>query len=252
MKVLLFGGTTEGRELASWLAARDGVDVVAYAATEYGGSLVESGSHLESRVDRLDASGMLTLMQRESFSCVLDATHPYADLVTENIDTAAEKAGLDVLRVVRDAEPDGPWTGAANAADAARLLARRAGNILLTTGSKDLDVFAATVPDFANRLFVRVLPVESSIAHARELGVPVSHIIAMQGPFSTELNCALINELAIEILVTKASGKVGGFWEKVEAARKCGCELVVVHRPLEENGYTLEQAKEALVERYGA
>lgn len=252
MKVLLFGGTTEGRELASWLAARDGVDVVAYTATEYGGSLIEGGPHLESRVDRLDAVDMLALMQREGFDCVVDATHPYADLVTENIATAARQAGLDVLRVVRDEEPAGPWTGAADATDAARLLAQRAGNILLTTGSKDLGTYITAVPDFEKRLFVRVLPVEPSIAHARELGIPVSHIIAMQGPFSAELNSALIRELAIEVLVTKASGSAGGFWEKVEAARACGCELVVVHRPLEESGYTPEQAKEALAERQGA
>lgn len=252
MKVLLFGGTTEGRELSRWLASRGGVDVVAYAATEYGGSLIESGPHLESRVGRLDAGDMLALMERGGFSCVVDATHPYADLVTENIAVAAEAAGADVVRVVRDAEPAGPWTGVADAAHAAELLAGREGNILLTIGSKDLGAFVAVLPDFAKRLFVRVLPVESSIAHAHRLGIPASHIIAMQGPFSTEFNCALISELGIEVLVTKASGSAGGFWEKVEAAQECACELVVVHRPREESGYTLEQAKKVLEERYGA
>ena len=251
MRVLLFGGTTEGRELASWLANRPGVDVVAYSATEYGGSLVEAGKHLQSRVERLDADAMRAVMEQGGFACVVDATHPYADLVTANIATAAKAAGLPVLRVVRDAEPDGPWTGARDVEEAAGLLAEREGNILLTTGSKDLGTFTAALPDFAERLYARILPVESSLAHARSLGIPVSHIIAMQGPFSAELNCALIHELDIAVVVTKASGSTGGFWEKVEAAKDCGCELVVIHRPLEETGFTLEQACTELEERYG-
>ena len=74
----------------------------------------------------------------------------------------------------------------------------------------------------------------------------------MQGPFSRELNVALLREFGIGVLVTKASGVAGGFWEKVEAARECGVELVVIHRPVnEEEGCSLEQVEQMLVDDYG-
>ena len=73
----------------------------------------------------------------------------------------------------------------------------------------------------------------------------------MQGPFSRELNEALLREFDIGIMVSKASGAAGGFWEKVEAAGACGVELVVIHRPAETEGYTLEQVKQALASMHG-
>ncbi len=252
MRALVFGGTTEGREIAEWIAGRPGNHVVAYSATDYGGSLVESGPNLESRVDRLAADQMSCVMAEGGFDCVIDATHPYADIVTDNIRRAAEVASLPVIRVVRDSEPEGPWRGAADAAEAARICAELPGNILLTTGSKDLGIFMGTIPDAADRVYARVLPVVDSVSSALALGIPVSHIIAMQGPFSEELNTALIHELSIAVVVTKASGRTGGFSEKVDAALSCGCELVVIHRPLDEKGLALEQAKDELSGRYGA
>ncbi len=252
MRALLFGGTTEGRELAEWIASRPGNHVVAYSATEYGGSLVEGRPSLESRVERLSFEQMRDEMASGGYDCAIDATHPYADRVTSNIARAASEAGISLMRVLRDAEPEGPWEGAANAAEAARICAGLEGNILLTTGSKELSAYVEAIPDAAERIYARVLPVEDSIAAARGLGIPVSHIIAMQGPFSEELNCALIHEFDIEILVTKASGATGGFQEKVDAALRCGCKLVVIRRPFDERGFSPERVREELAERHGA
>ena len=155
------------------------------------------------------------------------------------------------MRVIREGEPVGPWAGVSDAAEAARLVAERAGNVLLTTGSNDLGVYVEAMGDYAERLYVRVLPVTKSLAKAEGLGIPASHVIAMQGPFSKELNSALIHEFGIETLVTKASGKAGGFWEKVEAARECGIDLVVISRPIAEVGLSLEEAKRELAGSYG-
>ena len=92
---------------------------------------------------------------------------------------------------------------------------------------------------------------EKSIANADSLGIPLDHIIAMKGPFSKELNCAIIRQFDIKVLVTKASGKSGGFWEKVEAASECGAELIVIRRPVEEEGLNIAEAKAELEDRYG-
>ena len=107
------------------------------------------------------------------------------------------------------------------------------------------------IADYADRLFARILPVASSIAATGDLGIPTSHVIAMQGPFSKELNCALIHEFDIRVMVTKASGTAGGFWEKVEAAQACGIELVVIDRPLEEAGCSVAEARQLLVDDLG-
>ena len=119
----------------------------------------------------------------------------------------------------------------------AELLADREGNILLATGMKELPAFAAIPPA---RLYPRVLPTGESIAACERAGIPHRNILAMQGPFSTELNEALIRQFRIAFLVTKDGGKAGGFQEKVQAAKNTGIELVLIRRP-EETGETFEE-----------
>lgn len=245
--VLVFGGTTEGRELATWLGGLGSCQVVVSSLTEYGGSLVEGLPNVRSLTGCMLPADMERLMRDEAFACVIDATHPYAAGVSESIASAAAACDVPVVRVLREGEPDGPWEGADSPAEAAQLIARKQGPVLLTTGSKDLPIFAEAVDDYAERLYVRILPVASSLAAAAELGIPASHIIAMQGPFSKELNMALIGEFGIRTLVTKASGAAGGFWEKVDAARECGIGLVVIHRPLDEEGLNMDEAKDAVL-----
>ena len=249
-EVLVFGGTIEGRTLVEWLD-RHGVPVVACSATEYGGSLLPAGERVTSLVERLDAQGMADLMRSHDFACVIDATHPYAAVVSANVETAARECGLELVRIVREF---GQVEGAVEVPDvpaAAALVAGTEGNVLLTTGSKDLETFVTAVPDFAERVYARILPVRESIDNALGLGIPASHIIAMQGPFSRELNEALIHELGIRTMVTKASGASGGFDEKVQAAHACGVQLVVIGRPREESGCSLDEAQTLLANKLG-
>ena len=133
--------------------------------------------------------------------------------------------------------------------EAVEILNERAGNILLTTGSKDLAAYMSGVAGARERIYARILPAAESLLMAHELDVPLAHIVAMQGPFSADLNCALIREYDIRILVTKASGARGGFWEKVKAARECGIELLVIERPRAEEGLGFEQVRSLLVQR---
>lgn len=251
-EVLVFGGTTEGRDLARWLGERDTCTVYVSSLTEYGGTRVEGFPNVVALTGRMLPERMEALMREHAYACVVDATHPYAANVSNSIETATQASGIPLLRVLREGEPEGPWTGVADALSAARHVACGEGPVLLTTGSKELPVYAGEIPDFRERLFVRILPVASSLASANDLGIPTSHVIAMQGPFSKELNVALIRQFGIRTLVTKASGKAGGFWEKVEAAQECGVELVVIHRPREdEEGVDMPEAMHILETRYG-
>lgn len=251
MEVLVFGGTVEGRQLVEWLDARGSCDIVACTATAYGASLVAGGRHVTVLEGPLSGSDKQRLVTERDFACIIDATHPYAVHISESIAALAESTGLELVRIVREGAAEGPWVSVSSSAEAAEHLAATEGNILLTTGSKDLDVFIAALPNYRERLYVRVLPVTAALEKASDLGIPASHIIAMQGPFSAELNCALIKDLQIRHLVTKQSGPAGGFDEKVQAARACGIELVVIERPCVEEGVSLEQAQALLEERYG-
>lgn len=238
MRVVIFSGTTEGRRLSRELADV-GAGVEVCVATEYGrtdqgeypGVLVHAG-----RMDKEEMAAML-----DGRTLCVDATHPYATQVTANIQWAASQAGAVYKRLLRPASPLPPdCREVHDAARAVQVLQAEPGNILLTTGAKDLTAFA---PLGGERLFARVLPLESSLAACRAAGIPAANIIAMQGPFGVELNVALIRRFAIRYLVTKDGGAPGGFAEKLEAARLCGVHTVVLHRP-EEDGEPYERVLE--------
>ena len=233
MEVLLFGGTGEGRELAEWLRDR-AIPATVCVATAYGSTLLPAG--VEARTGRLDRAGMEELMDRRPYTWVVDATHPYAVEATKNIKEAAAAKSLPYLRLLRASDGEDGCHKAGDMAGAAQMLAQMPGNVLLTTGSKELAPFA--VPGLTERCFPRVLPMPDSLARCLELGFPPAHIICMQGPFSVQLNEAVIRQFDIKTLVTKDTGGYGGFQAKAEAAHKTGCALLVVERPVQETGLT--------------
>ena len=237
MRVLLFGGTAEGHSLARRLA-QAGLAVTCSVATAYGEAVLEPTPGLTVHVGRMDADQMAAEMAK-GYTCVVDATHPYADRVSENIRRAAERAGLPYYRLLRPREAAEGVLWADSPADAARMLADLPGNVLLTTGSKDLKTFTQ-VPDYQTRLYVRVLPSLESLSAALDLGYPAAHILCMQGPFPEKLNAALLEAVDAKILVTKDTGKAGGFPEKAAAAQSAGAKLLVIRRPTQETGYSLD------------
>lgn len=251
MEVLVFGGTAEGRKLVEWLSSLGVCDIVCCTATEYGGELVDGLERVTSLVGPLATEAKERLVAEHDFACIVDATHPYATHVTESIATLAAAHDLPRLRLLRDGSADGPFKLVADVAEAAQAVAACSGNVMLTTGAKDLAAFVEVLPDFAERLYARILPVESSIAKAHDLGIPTSHIIAMQGPFSAEMNVALMRQFDIGTLVTKASGATGGFQEKIDAAAACGAELVVIRRPDEEEGLSFSEVQAELAKMLG-
>ena len=241
MKILLFGGTGEGRELAEWMLSQ-GLDATVCVATEYGETLLPDGAQVH--VGRLDAGTMETLMAG-GYTLVIDATHPYAVEVTKNIRAAAQAAGLPCLRLLRQSDREDGCQKAADMAAAADLLEGLPGKALLTTGSKELDAFAR--PGLRERCCPRVLPMADSLERCLALGFPPKNIICMQGPFTKEMNLATLRQFHVRTLVTKDTGGYGGFRAKADAAREAGCDLVVVERPQTEEGLTLEEVQRRLL-----
>ncbi|MBQ6583017.1 MAG: precorrin-6A reductase [Mogibacterium sp.] len=241
-KIVVFAGTTEGRQLSEGLTAA-GVKHTVCVATEYGELLMKPDACAEVRTGRMSEEEILALLQ--DAETVYDATHPYAAIITGNLRSAAEGTGTRYIRIRRDPSPI-PSEGAfvrtfPDAASCAEALRGLDGKILLTTGSKDLTSYTED-PDVRGRLYVRVLPTEESIRLCREAGIPANHLIAMQGPFTEEMNLATIRQYGVRCLVTKESGETGGYPEKAAAAARAGISLYVILRPSAEAGITVGEA----------
>lgn len=246
-RVLLFGGTSEGRELAERLKGL-GQKTLVCVATDYGHEILKG---LESREGlfevaqgRLGQDEMEELMRMRDVGLVIDATHPYAGEATGNIRRAAAACGIPLLRCLRPAKGPKGDRVFGSASEAAGWLSQQQGNVLLTTGSKELAAFSA-MEGFRERAYARVLPVIPSLQACLDAGLSGRHIIAMQGPFSAETNCSQLREFGCSYLVTKDTGDKGGYMEKLEGARQAGALSLVIGRPEEETGMTQEQVMEA-------
>jgi precorrin-2 dehydrogenase/sirohydrochlorin ferrochelatase/precorrin-6A/cobalt-precorrin-6A reductase len=241
MKILLLGGTTEGREILE-----SGLPVVYSVATEYGAESVGSAD-AEIRVGRMDAEAMERFIVENEIAGVIDATHPHAVQATRNAREACGRASVPYVRVTRERVNTNRAgvTLVESREEAAKLLdepARRGLKALLTVGSKELACFTR-VGDYQKRLFVRVLPIGEALWACEKMGFDAGHLIAMQGPFSRAMNEATLNMTGARVLVTKDSGAAGGLEEKLEAARDCQVEVLLVRRP-EETGLTVAEAVE--------
>lgn len=242
--LLLFGGTTEGRTLASRLA-RPGLCLLVSVATQYGRELLEAGEGVEILCGRMTAEEMADLMEKRRVDLVVDATHPYADHAGKTITQACRTQGLPLFRLGRAKSPLEHCVVVPTPSEAVWYLQKTKGNILLTTGTKDLRTFTQ-IPDFQSRLYVRVLPCVQSLEHCHRLGISLGQIMAMQGPFSQGLNEELMLQWKIAYLITKDSGSPGGFAQKVAAAEAVGATVVVIGRPPAREGMSLEEIVEAV------
>lgn len=230
-KVLVFAGTTEGRELAELLADSN-IKCSVCVATDYALELMND-KRLDVHCGRLTEEEMEVLMRDGSFDVVVDATHPYAQIVSQNVRQAADKESISLIRLRRSTESaEEGFVSFKTHEECSAWLSFQTGNILLTTGSKDLGSYAKN-ETIKNHLFVRVLTGEESIRLCTANGITGRQIIAMQGPFSAQMNECILREYSIDWMVTKISGHAGGFEEKVEAAKKAGVGVCAILPPSE-------------------
>ena len=249
-KICIFGGTTEGRKLAEFLSGQP-CDVTVCVATDYGQTLLPEAEHVSVSARRLPVGEIVSLLTEKRFDLVIDATHPYAQSITKSIASACRETGTLRWRLLRGASGVSPeHTYVETVSDAAAFLSETEGNILLTTGSKELAGFSQ-LPGFSERVWARVLPLQSSLDACAQAGLPASHIFAMQGPFSEAMNTAMLRSIGAQYLVTKDGGAPGGFEEKESAAKSAGARLIVIGRPPEEEGLSLSKTISALCAKFG-
>jgi precorrin-6A/cobalt-precorrin-6A reductase len=230
--ILLLGGTSEARSLAARLHDA-GYDVLLSTVSAYGAELAApAGVRVRSGV--LDGAALAGLAAQAD--AVIDATHPFAEVISAQAAAACAWADRPCLRLERpaaDLPPSAVSVGtAAEAARRAVELARSAGGgIFLTVGSRTVGVYVAAARAAGVRVVARVLPTAESLRACAAAGLRPGDVIAMQGPTTAELDAALLEHLGAMVLVTKDSGDAGGLTEKLRAAELAGATAVVVARP---------------------
>ncbi len=231
--ILVLSGTEEGKEIVRRLHD-EGLCLLTTVATEYGKKIFDHmGLETVCLQGRLDASGFSRLIQEKGIDTVVDATHPYAIEVSQNAMGACKKNNIRYLRFERqEAElPIHPLVhkvkSMSEAVDKSKTLGKK---IFLTTGISSVAKFVPLKDE--KELYVRILPVPEHIALCLDMGISPTHIIAMHGPFSEDLNRAMFRQYQINTMVTKESGEVGGVLEKIHAARKEGIDTIVIERPM--------------------
>ena len=248
--VIIFAGTTEGRTISEYLASCK-VPVTACVATEYGETLLTENEYLKVHAGRMDQEEIAAFIREKGAELVIDATHPYAEVVSENVAEACEREQVDYVRLIRgsSAESVDQAVLVGSVDEAVEYLKKTEGNILATTGSKELFKYTQ-IPGFEKRVFARVLSTGEVAAACEKLGFVGKNLICMQGPFSEELNIAMLHQFDCKYLVTKETGKAGGFEEKLHAAKAAGATLVLVGRPPEQKGYSYDEVLEMMRIRF--
>ncbi len=208
-----------------------GATVHVRVATGFGAEVMDGDGIEDIQVGSCGgAEGIAREIRNKGCSVVVDATHPYASVISEHIREACEATGTKLVRVLRDASAQDGMIVVGSVKEAAEFLSGTEGNILVTTGSKEAEEYTI-IPGFKDRVVMRVLSTLASVEKCASLGFEGKGLVCAQGPFSEESNIALINQIGAKWIVTKDSGPSGGFPEKVSAAEKTGARIVLVARP---------------------
>lgn len=258
-RILIFAGTTEGRELSEFLSEAE-ISHTVSVISEYGTEVMKESEYLCIHREKMDAVRMRDFILENGFDLIIDATHPYAIEVSRNIKEAVKNGEAEYIRIKREEDlmmsESGVCFYATHEECAARLSkdfgdspGKTNGNILLTIGCRELSKYCID-ESIKEKLIVRIIPDETSLSYCHELGIKGKNIIAMQGPYSVSMNEAMIDMYDIAAVVSKQSGAVGGFREKVSAAKNKGIPLYVIGRAEEEEeALSVEEAKKYISDK---
>jgi precorrin-6A/cobalt-precorrin-6A reductase len=222
-KILILGGTTEARQLTERLANRSDLDVTLSLAGRTASPIPHP---VPLRIGGFGgADGLAEYLAAERVDVLIDATHPYADIMSHNAAAAARKAGVALVALHRV-----PWTPVAgdrwievgDTHAAVDTIGANGRNVFVTLGRSGLEVFAGAPQ---HRYLIRsVDPVVPPLA------LPHVTYITARGPFGEQGERALMSTHQIDIVISKNSGGDAAYG-KIAAARAFGIAVIMIHRP---------------------
>jgi precorrin-6A/cobalt-precorrin-6A reductase len=237
-RILILGGTTEARELAERLATRADLEIVVSLA---GRTKSPAPQPVPVRRGGFGgAAGLAAYLAKERIDALVDATHPYANIISANANIAARQAGVPLIVVQRPpwrAVAEDRWIEAADVADAVRRLGERPRRVFVTLGRTELAPLATAPQHFY--LIRSVDPVEPPL--------PLPHVsyVTDRGPFSAADDHALMGAHAIDAVIAKNSGGVASYG-KIAAARALGIDVIMLRRPAPPDAPAVETVDEVI------
>ena len=229
--IALFGGTTESWKIAKYLQDM-AFDFILFTATDFSNGPNDVKERIKRHAKPLNLEEIQQAFVKYQVKLVIDATHPYAVQVSSNLMVVCQALSLNYCRYERSSviTAASPYISRFPDYDQAICyLQTTSGNILLSTGSNSLGLFTEKID--LDRLYVRVLPIPKIIQKTIDTGIKSNHILAMQGPFSEEMNSATLLHWNIDYLVSKDSGLEGGIEEKVRSVEKMKNKLIIIDKP---------------------
>jgi len=232
--IFVLAGTQDGREIVR-LLLEQGHDVAASVVSSYGGELLAHACGQRCLINDkpLDEAALKDYLQEHDIRLLVDASHPYAANVSRNAIAVCQALSIPYIRYERDLSKldYDRITVVHSYEEAAQAAAALGKKIFLTTGSRNLDKFVHS-SDLKNcEITARVLPTAEVIGLCESLGLDAGHIVALQGPFSMELNRELFRKYGAEVIITKNSGTIGGTDTKFAAAAALNLPIVLIDRP---------------------
>ena len=236
MKIFLLGGTKDSINIIEHVKMNYDAYILTTTTTEYGARLAKEGGSDDTIARPLLKDEIIEIIENENFDLLIDATHPFAEHITQTSSSIARELKIPYVRFERPTTNlENVDTSHINYVDsfdeAGKLIADEfnQGNVLHFAGANTMEDILKHVS--VDRFYPRILKVESSIAKCEKLGVDPKHIIAMTGAASLEENIDLIEKYDAKVMITKESGEVGGVVEKIEAANQKDVAVIMIQRP---------------------
>lgn len=235
--IWVVAGTRDARSLIEQLRTEN-IALIASVVSDYGEQILRDqfDAGIITHKGALDITSMRAFVRQHEIQAIIDATHPYARFVSENLMTLSYDKNIPYLRYERPKSRLPEHEALFMAADWLHCLeilmeASRGETVFLATGSRLLSQAVPNLLQKGLKPFVRILPDPVQISYCLDLGLTPGQIIAMQGPFSYELNRAMLAQTRSDWLITKESGSIGGAGEKIQAALDLGLKVIVLDRP---------------------
>jgi precorrin-6A/cobalt-precorrin-6A reductase len=238
MRILILGGTTEARQLAERLAGRMDFAVTLSLA---GRTAAPARQAVPVRIGGFGgAEGLADYLAGERIEALIDATHPYAAVISANAAEAARQTGMPLLALRRSGwvpVAGDRWSEVADVVGAVSALGEASRRVFLALGRKEIAPFAAAPQH--HYLVRSVDPVVPPLA------VPHAAYITGRGPFDETHERMLLAQHRIDVIVAKNSGGAATYG-KIVAARVLGLPVIMLRRPALPEVETAETVEAAL------
>jgi len=237
-RILILGGTTEARRLAERLVERVELNVTVSLA---GRTTAPAAQAAPVRIGGFGgAEGLAHYLTSERVDVLIDATHPYAAIISANAAAAATATRIPLLALRRPpwaALPGDCWIEVADAGAAVEALGEEPRRVFLAFGKMEIGTFARAPQH--HYLVRSVEPVDPP------LPVPRASYVIGRGPFTEAADQALLATHAIDVVVAKNSGGAATYG-KIAAARVLGLPVILLQRPILPEVPTVGTVEEAM------